>query len=156
MVNHRLDRQDAEQRLSQFPVLASVLGPNWFAQEYSKPIEQWSLITGWVSRIDDNIFGNQFEKWLKDLDAALKSLKNSHLSTTAWQKLERKVRSHSDRTGFKGTMSEIAMCRFLAAKRFPLDLEIKLVPQSNKDVDVRITMPNSVMLHIEVQLTLEN
>jgi hypothetical protein len=150
MVNDRLDKQDAEQRLRQFSTLASVLGPNWFTQEYSKPIEQWSLITGWVSRIHDKIFGDQFEKWLKDLDMALKFLE-SRLSIAAWQKLECKVRAHSDRAGFKGTLSEIAMCRFLAEKQFPLDLEIRLNSQSSKDVDVRVTMPDSVILHIEVQ-----
>jgi len=151
MENNRLNQKKTEQRIRQFPSLAKVLGPNWFTQEYDKPIRQWSLITGWVSQSNDEFFGDQFEKWLEDLNLALELLSPPGSSVTTWQKLQRKVREHSDRANFKGTLSEIAICRFLVDEQFSVDLEIRLNSQSNKDVDIRTGLPDSAILHIEVQ-----
>ena len=151
MNNNRLNQQEAEQRLCQFPSLTGVLGPDWFTQEYNKPIEQWSLVTGWISKIDNDIFGDHFEQCLKDLDSALEILAPPHLSKATWQRVQRKVREHSDRANFKGTLSEIAICRFLSEKQFSCELEIRLNSESNKDVDIRTILPDSIIMHIEVQ-----
>ena len=49
MQRARIDQTNAEKRLSLLPNLSKALGNNWIAKEYRKPIDQCSLINGWIS-----------------------------------------------------------------------------------------------------------
>jgi len=141
----RIGLSAAERRLQQLPVLAGVLGADWLSREYRRPIEQWSLVTGWISLED-----NEFWHWLEDLDRALGFLK-VQVSSANWQKITRKIRSHSNRGNFKGTLSEIAMCVFLASNHVEFEMENNLVSGSEKDVDFTAYISEAEPLHIDVQ-----
>jgi len=133
----------AEQRLQQLPTLASLLGNNWIAQEYKKPIEQRSLVTGWISQEEIDLW-----YWLEDLDSALAFLK-TQVHPNSWQTLSKKVSSHSTSSNFKGTLSEVAMCMFLARNNIAFELEAILASGSDKNVDVKALAETPI--YIEVQ-----
>ena len=141
----RVDVSVAEKRLQRLPNLAEALGANWLAREYQTPIDHWSLITGWISLKDNGCW-----HWLEDLDRALGLLK-AQVSSDSWRKIVRKVRSHSDRSNSKGTLSEIATCVFLTNNSIRFELETRLVKDSKKDVDIRAFVYEGDPLHIEVQ-----
>jgi hypothetical protein len=133
----------AEQRLQQLPALASLLGDNWIAQEYARPMQQRSLVTGWISSQEEiHLY------WLEDLNSALAFLK-TQVHPNSWQTLSKKVGSHSTRSNFKGTLSEVAMCVFLARNNIAFELEARLVSGSNKNVDVKALAETPI--YIEVQ-----
>ena len=132
-------------------MLAQTLGKGWFKREGKKSPEFQSLITVWLCDRDNGYAGKWFKCWIQDLEIALKMLSQHPTSSEAWGKIQRKVRMHSDSANFKGTMSEIALSRFLIENQFSIELEKKLISSSNKDVDIQISSPNSVPINIEVQ-----
>lgn len=150
MHTDRLNLSFAEKTLQRLPILSNALGENWLAEEYSKPIEQWNLIAGWIS-LDDKYNNNNWAwVWLKDLDEALGFL-NSRVTLGSWKKIINKLRAHTDRANIKGSLSELALWKFLALNNVPFDLELQLTSSSNKDVDITAFSMNKKPLHIEVQ-----
>lgn len=146
----RLNLSFAEKKLQRLCILSDVLGENWLAKEYSKPIEQWNLIAGWIS-LDDMYKNNNWAwVWLKDLDEALGFLKTK-VTLDSWKKIVSKLRTHTDRANIKGVLSELALWKFLALNDVPFDLELQLISSSNKDVDITAFSTNKKPLHIEVQ-----
>ena len=67
-----------------------------------------------------------------------------------WQKIVRKIRSHSDRANSKGTLSEIALMTLLTSKGLNFDLETKLT-SNGKDIDIQVDFGKYEPLYIEVQ-----
>ena len=156
MENNKLTLQEATQRMRQYPVLEKTLGEDWLAQEYKKEPKQQSLITNWIRNKDDDFPGKQLKEWLLDIELALKILSPPNTSPETWRKLHHKIREHSDPDNFKGTLSEIAVCRLLTECRFSIELEKKLMSSSNKDVDIQVSSSNSIPLYIEVQWVSES
>lgn len=146
MNTKRLDRCSIDRRLEELPSLSSLLDANWLDKELDKPISQWSLVMGWLSYGEDN----SFLYWLKDLDSALAFLK-MHSTSSAWKKIVKKLRSHSDRANFKGTLSELAMCVFLSQFEISYELEVALIHGTKKDVDIQAQLGPNQAVNIEVQ-----
>ncbi len=144
MYPDRVNPVTAEERLKRLRNLWEALGDGWIARESRKPVEQWSLIYGWLSVSD-----NRFWTWLSDLNQALGELKDG-VSPQVWQKMKGKIRAHSDRANTKGTLSEVAMWLFLTKQGIPFDLEAKL-SSGNRDVDIRADPPGHEAIYIEVQ-----
>ncbi|MCD6345194.1 MAG: hypothetical protein J7M17_06305 [Anaerolineae bacterium] len=143
----RANREESEDRLKQFLTLHELLGPDWLLTEYVKPIEQWSLITGWISKSHEY----PYDVWIADLDDALQFLKSKVLPEV-WRVLERKMKAHHDRADSKGLLSEIATCIFLAHNDLPFDLERSLLSEGSKDVDISVCLDGFARLvHLEVQ-----
>jgi len=147
----RVDIKTAERRLESFSNLANVLGKNWLEYEYKKDVKQRSLITGWL--LPDT--GIPFEDswpwhWLKDLEGALAYLE-SNTQIHVWRKIVRKIRAHTDRATFKGTLAELSLCMFLGIKKIMFDLDVKLQTASGKDVDIKAYLNTKSALNIEVQ-----
>jgi len=140
----RLDQNGAEQRLKLLPNLKNVLGDKWIADEYKKQIENWSLINGWISSSDKDLWN-----WLVDLDYALGYL-NSCVKQNVFRKIATKIKTHSDRANSKGTLSEIAVMMFLVSKGIVFDLERRLT-SNGKNVDICANITKEEPLYIEVQ-----
>lgn len=142
---NRVDLSTAEDRLTSLPQLAEVLGSNWLAKEYRKAPKHWSLITGWIA--DEN---NEFWPWLENLSEALEVIRRE-ADANSWQTIAKKVRTHYNRDNFKGTLSEIAICVFLATNNIPFELETVLVSDGQKNVDISAYIIESNPVHLEVQ-----
>lgn len=145
MLPDRVDLHEVLKRLNKYPALLRFLGPDWFAFEFKKSIDNWSLITGWISRGDESFSG-----WLSALDKTLSFLQDKG-TTNNWQTIIKKVRSHSTRNNFKGTLSELALYSFLQHNNIPFDLEVEIVPKSKKNIDVQAHFPPNENMNIEVQ-----
>lgn len=151
MAKNRLDKENAKKKLASLPYLSEVLGENWLDVEYKKPIEQWSLITGWISLQDEFLkYDNWTWEWLTSLNGALGYLKTC-TKPNLWRKIAGKIRSHTDRANFKGTLSEIAMCVFLSSINVSYEMEIRLVSGKNKDIDIQAQIDNKESVNIEIQ-----
>jgi len=150
MHTDRLNLSFAEKKLQRLFFLSDVLGENWLAKEYSKPIEQWNLIAGWISLDDMYKINGWAWVWLKDLDEALEFLKTK-VTLYSWKKIVKKLRAHTDRANIKGVLSELALWKFLGLNDVPFDLELQLISSSTKDVDITAFSTNKKPLHIEVQ-----
>lgn len=144
MYPERLDLKIIEQRLHQLPNLEKALGKGWISTEFKKPIEQWSLITGWISSPDTSYW-----YWLVDLDIALGNLQTA-VSHNVFQTIKGKVKSHSDRANTKSILSEIAIMVFLANNKISFELEHMLV-SDGKNTDIRAFLSQDNTLNIEVQ-----
>lgn len=145
MLPERIDLEEVLKRLNKYPALLRFLGPEWFSFEFKKSIDNWSLITGWISRGDESFSG-----WLTALDKTLTFLHDKG-TTNNWQTIIKKVRSHSMRSNLKGTLSELTLCSFLLSKNIPFDLEVEVVPKSKKNIDIQAHISAIEKLNIEVQ-----
>ena len=146
MKNSRVDKLTAEKRIYEFPCLAQTLGKNWIAKEYKKPLVSRSLIAGWIS-LEDNHLG----RWLVDLESAITFLKE-RVPLNVWQVIASKLRLHSDRANFKGTIAELSLCVFLVSHGISFDLERVLDISNPKDIDIRADFgPDKKSVYIEVQ-----
>jgi hypothetical protein len=143
-----LGQDKVAQRLSRLPNLERVLGPGWIAQEFSQPLDQWSLITGWLSMPESDPFYPCFAAWLADLDGAL-ALLERRVAPEVWRRIRRKVRVHCDRAEVKGTLSEIAVDLSMVLHGLPIDVDRRLAGDSSKNVDVSVLFTDPV--HVEVQ-----
>lgn len=144
MYPERVDPVTAKERLKRLRNLWEALGDEWIARESRKPIEQWSLIYGWLSVSD-----NSFWTWLSDLNQAFGELK-AGVSPQVWQKMKGKISTHSDGANTKGTLSEVAIWLFLTRQNIPFDLEAR-ISNGNRDVDIRGDLPGLEAIYIEVQ-----
>lgn len=147
-MNDRLETYVIE-RLKQFPTLAQVLGDNWLSKQLKKDRSQWNLITGWLATPTNDPFFTAFSDWLTSLDSSLTFL-HHRVDKNKWSKLGKKVRAHADRENTKGTLSEIALCVFLAQQNLPFEMEKQLDPVSNRDVDFAVRDLSGSVLNIEM------
>lgn len=147
-MNNQLENYVLE-RLKQFPTLAQMLGESWLPKQLKKDRSQWNLITAWLVAQESDPFFTAFSDWLISLDGSLAFL-HSRVDRNKWSKLVKKVRAHADRENTKGTLSEIALCVFLAQQNLPFEMEQQLDPVSNRDVDFAVLDPNGSALNIEM------
>jgi hypothetical protein len=147
-MNNQLENYVLE-RLKQFPTLAQILGESWLSKQLKKDRSQWNLITGWLATQESDPVFTAFSDWLTSLDGSLTFL-HSRVDKNKWSKLGKKVRAHADRENTKGTLSEIALCVFLAQQNLPFEMEKQLDPVSNRDVDFAVLDPNGSVLNIEM------
>jgi hypothetical protein len=144
MEQDRLNLDNAKERLKLYPNLACILGNDWIAIQYQKPIKEWTLINGWISSTDPD-----YAYWLEDLDYAVGYLRPK-VSAEVFKKIATKLKSHSDRANTKGTLSEISIMMFLAKNDIRFDLEKKLI-SGDKDVDISAEISGEVPVNIEIQ-----
>lgn len=147
----KLIRASLYRKLQELPSLSSLLDANWLDKELDKPVNQRSLIMSWIS-YEEDVFSesNWAWDWLKDLDSALASLKKCSTSS-AWKKIVKKIRSHSDRANFKGTLSELSLCVFLSQLGISYELDVALIHGAKKDVDIQAQLGLNQIVNIEVQ-----
>lgn len=146
-----VDVDTAILRLERLPYLSLILDSNWLQEECKKPVESWSQITGWLCSWQEGRPRDEaFVSWIRDLDAAIGTLKNG-VSQNSWRTIRKKLRSHSDRSETLGTLSEIALCVFLTANNMPFNLEVSLHTENQTDVDVQVFPNLAHPVNIEVQ-----
>jgi len=148
-VPERISEDETLKRLSQFQQLSTVIDKAWLKRQLKKRVEQYSLITGWLTS-SENEWRWMYRKFTSSLDKAIEFLA-AKTSTQVWNKLRSKIKSQSDRAETKGTLAEIALAVFLAQNDILFDLETRLNPTSDKDVDFSLKFADLKPVHIEVQ-----
>lgn len=146
MIEDRLTLIEAEKRLTKYPELGGLLGPNWLKREYKKQVPEYSLIAGWLSFSDDT-----FTTHLSSLEETLKFIL-PRVDKSTCLKIKSKLKSHGDRDNTKGTISEIALIQTLIKNKIKFSLEVSLTPD-NKDIDIQINCESDATLNIEVTRT---
>lgn len=152
MKRRMVDLETARKRLSALPNLEQVLASNnWLERQLTKPVQDWSQITGWLCSWEEGKPEDEvFVSWIKDVDTALGFLQE-RVSQKNWAVICRKVRAHSDRQETLGTLSELAVCMFLAANNISFDFEVNLQPESRTNVDFQVDPGCGRPVNIEVQ-----
>jgi len=101
----------AVERLHQFKHLRGLIQDNWLRKQCSKTIEQYSLITGWLTTSEDD-WNWAFRKNTQALEDALSRLVGN-IPINIWKKLGKKLRAPSDRAESKGTIAELSLAIFI-------------------------------------------
>lgn len=133
-----------QRRFKSYPWLQACLGSSWLADEYKKPYEDWSLITGWL---------NVYELWCRDWLDGLENILNllSTLSADDFEVIVKKVSAHCNRTQFRSVLAEFSLIAALREIGCQLKFEQQLMADSDRDVDISVTLPDGItVFHLEV------
>jgi hypothetical protein len=139
MTQERVPLEIALLRLSQHPFLSCWLGDQWLEQQYKKSVEQYSLIAGWLTALQDD-WEWTYRKYVASLDQAIEFL-DGRVSDSIKKKLKAKIKAESDRAETKGTLAEISLAVFLVQAKISFDMETTLVARSRKNVDFSFRPP---------------
>ncbi|MCB9451453.1 MAG: hypothetical protein H6672_08435 [Anaerolineaceae bacterium] len=152
--NERATYEVAVERLHQFEHLSELIQDSWLRKQHSKSVEQYSLITGWLTTSADD-WKWTYSKYTKLLDSAINALKQIK-DRNLWNKLSSKIRAPSNRAESKSVLAEIALALFLIDYGIPFGMETKLDPTSSKDVDFWLKLGNSEDVYVEMQCLTES
>jgi hypothetical protein len=130
---NRVTYEVAVERLHQFDHLSELIQDSWLRKQHSKSVEQYSLITGWLTTSEDD-WKWTYSKYTKLLDSAINTLKQIK-DRNLWNKLSSKIRTPFNRAESKSVLAEIALALFLVDCGVSFGMETKLDPTSSKDVD---------------------
>jgi hypothetical protein len=142
----------AVERLHKFKQLSGVIQDHWLRKQMLKPVEKYSLITGWLTTSPDD-WCWAFCKNTQALEKAL-ALLTGKIPENYWKKLCSKLRAPSDRAGSKGTIAEVSLAVFLVTHGVSFDMETRLLPP--KDVDFSLKFGNMEDVHVEMQSLAES
>lgn len=142
----------AVERLHQFEHLSELIQDNWLKKQGSKTVEQYSLITGWLTTSEDD-WNWAFRKNTQALEDALSRLTGS-VPENLWKKLCGKLRVPSGRAESKGTIAELSLAIFLVRHSISFDMETPLQPP--KDVDFSLKFGGVGDVHVEMQSLAES
>jgi len=159
MSEPRVDLKEIYNRLSEFPCLKQCLSTSqksaerWLANDYtSKPIEKWSLITGWLSTVSKDWTG-LYRRYVIGLENALAFLHTANSSL--FPQIAAKLRNHAtDRANTKGILAEIGLHVFLTAHGIDFELEKQI--NGATDVDICAFPTSANPLFLEVQYVTES
>lgn len=150
----RVTYQVAVDRLHQFKYLSELIRDSWLRKQHPKPVEQYSLITGWLTTSEDD-WKWTYSKYTKLLDSAISTLKQIK-DRNLWNKLSSKIRTPSDRAESKSVIAEIALALFLIDRGVSFGMETKLDPTTGKDVDFCLKLGNPEDVYVEMQSLTES
>jgi len=150
----RVGYEVAVERLHQFEHLSQVIDDHWLKTQLSKTVEQYSLITGWLT-LSEFEWNWTYGKLTAALDAALAIL-DGNVSESVGNKFRSKLRAHSVRAETKGTLAEISLAVFLVQRGIPFEMETRLAATSKKDVDFSLQFDGLEPVHIEMQWVSES
>jgi len=150
--DQHVNYDEALARLNQFPHLATVINAKWLEHQMKKEVEQYSLITGWLTTSPDD-WNWAFRKNTQALENALAFLRH-RVPEPIWEKLSKKISAPSDRAESKGTLAELSLAVFLVTHGISFNMEFQLNPPT--DVDFVVKFADTEAVHIEMQSLAES
>lgn len=148
----RVTSNVAHQRLQSFTLLSTLVSTQWLNQQLEKSVEEYNLITGWLTTSED--FWNwAFRKNTQALEDALSFL-TGKIPENHWKKVCSKLRVPSNRAESKGTITELSLAIFLVTHGISFDMETPLQPP--KDVDFSLKFGDTGDVHVEMQSLAES
>jgi hypothetical protein len=145
----RVGYDEALARLRTVPALYEITGDRWLQRQMAKPVEQYSLLAGWLTSSDFD-WQYIYAAPTASLEVAATKL-STGLPNNLWPKLRKKIRAESIRSQSKGTLAELALAVFLVDQGISFDMEQPIVPDSNTNVDFSVNLGLPDQVHIEVQ-----
>lgn len=148
----RVPYETALERLHKFKQLSGVIQDSWLKKQMLKSVENYSLITGWLTTSPDD-WNWAFLKNTQALEDAL-SLLTGKVPENHWKKLCSKLRVPSNRAESKGTIAELSLAIFLVTHGISFDMETPLQPPKDVDFSLKFGVVGDV--HVEMQSLAES